>query len=161
MDLPEAHINHRSPQRIRFKIASQQGNNNYFGELRDKLAGFQKFKELKVNALTGSVLLIDDNLDFAAIASYAKSNQLFEITAKKSNPSPLAHQAVTPINNLNQLIRQYTGGYADLTSVLFVLLTALGIYDIVRGKAKLPPWYTAFWYAIGIIEIKKFFEKSP
>jgi hypothetical protein len=160
MELPEALINHRSPQRIRFKISSQQGNTHYFAELREKLAGFQQFKELKANALTGSVLLIDDNLDVAAIASYAQSNQLFKITAEKSNPSPLAHQAVAPIKNLNQLIKQYTGGYADLTSVLFVLLTALGIYDIVRGKAKLPPWYTAFWYAIGFIELKKFFEKS-
>jgi hypothetical protein len=160
MALPEAQINHRTPQRIRIKIASQKGNSDYFGELRVKLADFQKFKEFKINALTGSVLLVDDNLDVAAIASYAEANQLFDLKNPVRNPSPLAHQAVNPIKNLDQLVRQHTGGYADLTSVLFVLLTAVGIYDIVRGKPKLPSWHTAFWYAIGIIELKKFLEKS-
>jgi hypothetical protein len=161
MQLPEAYIRYRSPQRIRLKVTSQRGNTDYFDELREKLTDLQEFKELKVNALTGSVLLIDDNLDVASIASYANSSHLFELTTEESNPSPLAHQAVNPIKQLDQLIKQYTGGYADLTSVLFVLLSAVGIYDIVRGKAKLPPWYTAFWYAIGIIELKKYFEKSP
>jgi hypothetical protein len=160
MELPEAHINYHSTHRVRLKIASRRGNTRYFCELRDKLAGLQAFKELKVNALTGSILLIDDKLELEAIASYAKSQGLFAITSRKSNPSPLAHQAVNPIEKVNQLIKQYTSGYADLTSVLFVLLSALGIYDIVRGKPKLPPWYTAFWYAIGLIELKKFFEKS-
>ncbi|MBW2442843.1 MAG: hypothetical protein JRH12_20385 [Deltaproteobacteria bacterium] len=160
MELPEALISHRSAQRIRIKIASERGNADYFGKLQDRLAGLQAFKQLRVNALTGSVLLIDDKLEVEAIASYAKSQHLFRLTTRKRNPSPLAHQAVNPIENVNQLIRQYTSGYADLTSVMFVLLSALGIYDIVRGKPKLPPWYTAFWYAIGIIELKKFFEKS-
>jgi hypothetical protein len=160
MEPPEAHINHRTPQRIRIKINSQKGNTNFFDELNNKLAGFHKFKELKVNALTGSVLLVDENLDVEAIAAYAKANQLFKLNEHHGNPSPLAHRAVSPIQNLNQLIKQYTSGYADLTSVLFVLLTSVGVYDIVRGRPKLPPWYTAFWYAIGIIELKKFFEKS-
>jgi hypothetical protein len=160
IELPEANIHHHSPQRLRLKINARKGNNDYFRELRDKLASLQHFRELTVNALTGSVLLIDDHLEIEAVAAFAESHHLFNLTAKESNPSPLAHQAVHPIQNLNQLIGQYTGGYADLTSILFVLLTGLGVYDIVRGKAKLPPWYTAFWYAIGIIELKKFFEKS-
>jgi hypothetical protein len=160
MEPPEAHINHRSPQRVRLKISSQKGNANYFDEIREKLADLQQFKELKVNPLTGSVLLVHENIDVAAIASYAKANRLFSLNSHRTNPSPLAHRAVSPIQNLNHLIRQYTGGFADLTSVLFVVLTGLGIYDIARGRPKLPPWYTAFWYAIGIIELKKFFEKS-
>jgi hypothetical protein len=160
MELPEAHIKHRSPQRVRLKITSQKGNSHFFSELRDELAGCHPFKKLTVNALTGSVLFIDDNIDVAAIVAYAESQRLFTVTTQKSNPSPLAHQAVNPIQNFNHLIRQYTGGYADLTSVLFVLLSALGIYDILRRKPKLPPWYTAFWYAIGLIELKKYFEKS-
>jgi hypothetical protein len=145
---------------MRIKITSQKGNTSYFGEVGDKLAGLQKFEELKVDALTGSVLLVDDDLDAASIASYAKANQLFNLKKQENNPSPLAHMAVDPIKNLNQLISQYTGGYADLTSVLFVMLTGLGVYDIVRGTPKLPPWYTAFWYATGIIELKKVLEKS-
>lgn len=160
MELPEAFISHRSLHRIRLKITSQRGNSGYFWNLRDKLLGLQQFEELTVNALTGSVLMVDDNLEVEAIDSYAKSHQLFKVTTQKINPSPLAHQAVDPIKKLNQLIKAYSNGYADLTSVLFVLLTALGIYDIVRGKPKRPPWYTAFWYAIGIIELKKFFERS-
>jgi hypothetical protein len=160
MELPEAHINHRSHQRIRLKIASQRGNTDYFDKLQTKLAGLQTFTELKVNALTGSVLLIDEKLEIDTIASFAKSNQLFKLTTRKSNPSPLAHQAVNPIEKVNKLIKQYTNGYADLTGVLFVVLSALGIYDLLRGKPKLPPWYTAFWYAIGIFELKRLFEKS-
>jgi len=29
-------------------------------------------------------------------------------------------------------------------------LLGLGLYQILRGNFRAPPWYTAFWYALGI-----------
>jgi hypothetical protein len=30
-------------------------------------------------------------------------------------------------------------------------LVITGVYQILRGQFRTPPWYTAFWYAFGLL----------
>lgn len=47
----------------------------------------------------------------------------------------------------------------DLPGMAFLTLLGVGIYQLVRGNFAAPPWYTAFWYAMGIFT-KSIMEKK-
>ena len=44
-------------------------------------------------------------------------------------------------------------GKIDLPSGIFFALLGTGIYQLARGRFIIPPWYTAFWYAFGLVSM--------
>lgn len=162
MGLPGAYICHQSPHRLRIKITSRKGNVGYFERLQSSLTRFQSFDGLEANALTGSVLIIDEHVDVAAIADFAKAQQLFDLTDQNSSRSPMTTQLVSHLENLNINIRRLTTGEMDLGGILLLFLLISGLTELLRGKIQMPPWYTAFWYAFGIYKLASVVkEKSP
>ncbi|RPJ09973.1 MAG: hypothetical protein EHM37_14920, partial [Deltaproteobacteria bacterium] len=80
MELPPASICHQSVDRLRIKVASRKGDPGYFAKVVKGLSGLRKLKHLAANPLTGSVLLIGENLDAGEIAAYARERELFQMT---------------------------------------------------------------------------------
>jgi hypothetical protein len=153
VELPGATISHRSPQRIRLKITSRRGHAEYFSGLQESLSQFQKFEKVEVSALTGSILIADEEIDLDDLADYARKNKLFEITTQGSFPSPMTTQLVSHLENVNTSIRRLTAGEMDLAGILLLLLLVSGLTELLRGNLRMPPWYTAFWYAFGIYKL--------
>jgi hypothetical protein len=153
MELPGAYICHQSPQRLRIKITSRKGDTAYFEKLQSTLARFQTFSSLEANALTGSVLIVDEDVDAEGIVNYAKTRHLFDLTAQNNSRSPMTTQLVSRLENLNTTIRSLTTGEMDLAGILLLLLLISGIGELLRGNIRMPPWYTAFWYAFGIYKL--------
>ena len=162
MGLPGAYICHHSAQRLRIRITSRKGNTAYFEKLQSTLAGLRSFDELEVNALTGSVLIVDQQVDIAEIAAYAKERQLFDLTNNNDTRSPTTTQLVSHLENLNINIRRMTAGEMDLAGILLLFLLISGLTELLRGRIQMPPWYTAFWYAFGIYKLASVVkDKSP
>jgi len=153
MGLPGAYICHHSAQRLRIRITSRKGNTAYFEKLQNTLAGLRSFDELEVNALTGSVLIVDERVDIAEIAAFAKERQLFDLTDHNDSRSPTTTLLVSHLDNLNTNIRQLTAGEMDLAGILLLFLLISGLTQLLRGNIQMPPWYTAFWYAFGIYKL--------
>jgi hypothetical protein len=153
VELPGATICHRSPNRIRLKVTSRKGDADYFSNLLESLSRFQDFERLEVSALTGSVLIVDEQADLDTLADYARAKKLFEITARGTFPSPMTTQLVSHLENVNTSIRRWTAGEMDLAGILLLLLLVTGLAELLRGKLRMPPWYTAFWYAFGIYKL--------
>ncbi len=153
MELPEAYICHRSAQRLRIKIASRKGDAAYFDECRDALARIHGFDRLEVNALTGSVLFIGEKTDVDGIAEVAQRQQLFKLAEQPGAPAPLTRQLVSHLENLNTGIHRLTTGEMDLAGLVLLLLLISGFIELLRGRIRMPPWYTAFWYAFGIYQV--------
>jgi hypothetical protein len=153
MELPGAYICHQSPQRLRIKITSQKGNTEYFEKLQNTLSRFETFDRLEVNVLTGSVLIVDEHLDVDDITEFAKTRHLFDLMNQNHSRSPMTTQLVSRLENLNTSIRKLTTGEMDLAGILLLLLLISGLTELVRGNIRMPPWYTAFWYAFGIYKL--------
>lgn len=148
--LPEAHVSHQSAKRLRIKIPSHKGDWDYFQSLGKKLVKYQDFDVLQLNPVTGSVLLLDERLDVAGIEAYASENGLFDLRRAATRAVPLSRRIAEPLSDTSSFLSRTTGGFLDLPGAAFLLLLGVGLYEIVRGNFRTPPWYTAFWYAFGV-----------
>jgi hypothetical protein len=63
------------------------------------------------------------------------------------------HSLVQPVAGVDRSLRAVSGGKVDLPSAIFLALLGTGIYELVRGRFSAPPWYTAFWYAFGLVSM--------
>lgn len=148
MDLPIGRCVHSSPERIRLRVKEKQGDEVYFDQVLQTLrAAFPK-AQVEVNSRTGSVLCIGAK-PFEDLARIGWENHLFQVTSLP--PRMSATRAVhCSVAEVNATIRRSSRGELDLTSLVFLILVGTGIYQVVRGNLGLPPWYTAFWYALGV-----------
>jgi hypothetical protein len=160
MGVPGAYICHQSPQRLRIKITSRKGNAKYFEKLQATLARFQAFDRVEVNSLTGSVLIVDEHVDVDDIANYAKARHLFDLRDQNNSRSPMTTQLVSHLENLNTNIHRLTAGEMDLAGILLLGLLISGLSGLLRGNIRMPPWYTAFWYAFGIYKVASVVKES-
>jgi hypothetical protein len=150
MGLPGAFICHQSAHRLRFRIAARRGDAEYFDNLKQTLSRFQKFAKLEVNALTGSVLIVDEHIVVDDIADYAAARQLFALNDPGNSRSPMTTQLVSHLENINTGVRRLTSGEMDIAGILLLFLLISGLTELLRGNIRMPPWYTAFWYAFGV-----------
>jgi hypothetical protein len=154
VELPEASICHRCAGRLRIKIASRKGDGAYFADLVKGLGGVLKLKHLEANPLTGSVLFIGEDIDPEKLAAHARERRLFHlIPAAEAQNQSLMHSLVQPVAGLDRSLRAVTGGKLDIPSGIFLALLGSGLYQLMRGRISAPPWYTAFWYAFGLVSM--------
>lgn len=148
--LPEAKVSHHSSKRLRIRIPSRKGDWNYFKRIGDSLVKYQDFDVLQLNPVTGSVLFIDERLDVDGLEAYAEDHRLFDLKREGLGTVPLSRRIAEPLSGADTFLSRTTGGFLDLPGAAFLLLLGVGLFEIVRGNFRTPPWYTAFWYAFGV-----------
>jgi hypothetical protein len=89
-------------------------------------------------------------LDVSGIEAYAEEQGLFDLRRKALGTVPLSRRIAEPLSDTNSFLSRTTGGFLDLPGAAFLLLLGVGVFEIVRGNFRTPPWYTAFWYAFGV-----------
>ncbi|MEW6664941.1 MAG: hypothetical protein AB1512_06945 [Thermodesulfobacteriota bacterium] len=150
MRIPEAHLVHRGLERIRIRIPSRRGNAAFFSRVRGKFFPFPHVKRLDVNPATGGLLFLGKGIDLHKIAEVAEKEEFFTLQVVEQRPVPLSKRIAAPLGGLSSKVRGMTGGQVDLPGLAFLALLGFGIFQIVRGDLRSPPWYTAFWYAFGV-----------
>lgn len=151
MDLPRASVCSRSTGRLRIRVPVRRNDPEFFRNAMEQLAKLQPFRRLEANELTGSLLLEADRLDPAAVAEHARAHRLFDLSERGGEPAPLMSRLVPPVKAADRTLLSLTGGALDLASGIFLALVLTGAYQILRGQFRTPPWYTAFWYAFGLL----------
>ena len=147
--LPDAHVCHRTQDRLRIRIPSRKGDGGYFSSLAAHFSTLPGIKDLRVNPLTGSVLIVA-RVQVEQIADYAEAGKLFRLKDPSSG-SGITHRIAGDFYRLNKQVKGFTGGEVDLSGLAFLGLVGAGIYQIFLGEFMAPAWYTAFWYATSIL----------
>jgi hypothetical protein len=106
--------------------------------------------KVEVNPATSSVLFHEKRIDLDAIAGCGERLGLFHLEKELPKPVPISRRVVEPLGSLSERIREFSGGTLDLAGMAFLALLFIGGYQIARGEFRAPPWYTAFWYALGV-----------
>ncbi len=156
MEMPEAFLRHRSRGRLRLSVPARRGDAAYYSAVVETLAGLRSFDRLQANPLTGSVLCEAEGLTLEELADLARRQGLFAFRPRQAEPSPptaTMERIVRPVAAVDRSLRALSGGRIDLPSGIFFGLVAAGLYQLLRGQAAAPPWYTAFWYALGLFTI--------
>ncbi|MCG6878864.1 MAG: hypothetical protein LJE96_06910 [Deltaproteobacteria bacterium] len=150
MTLPEAHIGHQTAERVRIKIPSQLGDEAYFSRVEECLLKGGALGAVQVNPRTGSVLITGSRTDLKRITALGEKNALFKLQDSAPKVESLSQKIAAPIRNLGRSIDRFSGGELDLSGAVFLGLIGWGVTELVRGNFAAPPWYVAFWYALGI-----------
>lgn len=150
MTLPAAHIGHRTSERVRIRIPSRKGDEAYFSEVEKSLLKDGTVDGLDVNPGTASVLIKGSPTVLENILSVGEKSALFKLEDPAPKVEPLSRKIARPFRDLGGAIDRLSGGELDLSGVVFLGLIGWGITQLARGNLVAPPWYTAFWYALGI-----------
>jgi hypothetical protein len=149
--LPEAFIVHQITHRLRFKVQHHRGDHKAMARLAGEMAGYRKTVTVKTGVATGSVLLTGKAIDADALRNFGRSRKLFDLKLSPGLPaSPLTKVIAGRMKGLDNGVRQLTYGMWDLPATLFMSLLLVAVVEIMRGNFRMPPWYTAFWYAFGL-----------
>jgi hypothetical protein len=160
VEIPEATICHLSATRLRLKIPSRRGDDVFFSELEHKISGAKEFRTLKVNPVTGSVLLEREHLQLKEVGRLGRSTGAFDLIEPSRATDYFADRVGDVLNRISSDMHRFSGGTLDLPAAVFLGLLTFGVIEIARGNFRAPPWYTVFWYAFGIYT-KALLDRGP
>jgi hypothetical protein len=146
--LPAARISHFTKQRLRIKVPEKRRDAAYFSAVADKLATWESVERVEANPLTASVLIYFSDLQRLFLEAVAK-NDLFDIdfdSAFADSEPVVARAAVRSFETADLAMRRWTANQIDMRGVLFLLLFAGGVFQLLRGRLATPA-PTLLWYA--------------
>jgi hypothetical protein len=152
--LPEAYVHHRTAGRLRVRVPSRKGDAEYFSAVGDRFADCEGVERIEVNPATGSVLLIH-HTDGESLAEYARAHELFDTKEEEHSPTDFHRQLGERLSGLNNGLKGLTGSGTDLWDLTFIGLLGAGAFQIISGNMTAIPWYSAFWYALGVYSKSK------
>lgn len=151
----ECYIVHISKGRIRIKIPSAKGNEEFFNFLLEKIKKHETEMKLKINITTGS-LLIEHDKTTEEVVAFIQSLSIFNV--KKGSEIKSSDKIIASIKKnfdyLDRIIRKITSENLDLNSAVLLFLITSAIYQIARGNLVSIPWYTALFYLNALISKK-------
>ncbi|NLI81283.1 MAG: hypothetical protein GX443_06290 [Deltaproteobacteria bacterium] len=148
--LPDAYISHRTETRLRIKIPCKRKDRRFFSRVTEALSGQEGIERVVVNPLTGSLLLIH-RLAPGIVEERLRRARLFSLDAPRQGSSGLFETVSSAFRAANETVKEISRGELDIAGIVFAILMFSGLYQISRGNFMAPAWYTAFWYAMGII----------
>jgi hypothetical protein len=151
--LPAARISHFTARRLRIKVPEKRRNTEFFDTVGERLAAWDSVERVETNPLTASVLVHFSDPERLFLEAAAK-NDLFEIdldAAFGGSPEPVVTKAaVQSFETADQALRRWTQNEIDVRGVLFLLLLAGGLFQLLRRRLDTPA-PTLLWYAGDLI----------
>ena len=152
-NLPAAHISHFTARRLRIKVPEKRRNTDFFAAVGERLATWDSVERVETNPLTASVLIHFSDPERLFVEAAAK-NDLFDIdldAAFGASAEPTITQAaVQSFETADHALRHWTQNQIDMRGVLFVLLLAGGVFQLLRRRLDAPA-PTLLWYAGDLI----------
>ena len=151
--LPVARISHLTVRRLRIKVPEKRRDKAFFDTVAERLAAWDTVEGVETNPLTASVLIHFSDPEGLFLEAAAK-NDLFDIdfdAAFKGSSQPVVTQAaVQSFQIADNALRRWTQNQIDMRGVLFVLLLAGGVFQLLRRRLDAPA-PTLLWYAGDLI----------
>ena len=151
--LPAARISHFTPRRLRIKVPEKRRDRAFFDTVAERLATWDSVEGVETNPLTASVLIHFSEPERLFVEAVAK-NDLFDIdfdAAFGDSAAPvITEAAVQSFETADHALRRWTQNQIDIRGVLFVLLLAGGIFQLLRRRLDAPA-PTLLWYAGDLI----------
>ena len=143
--LPKAYIAHAIAGRTRIKIPSKTRDEDYFKSVAECLLEARWVTRVETNASSASLLVFHSKV--SNLPQYALVFKLFFLE------QPTVETTLEGVSSVyaswNESLKSSTGGRMDIPGATILAFITSGIWEISQGNVGLPPWYTAFFYALG------------
>jgi hypothetical protein len=153
---------HRSPGRLRVRIAALREDPDLVGRVREQFTTFPGVTRVETTPETGSLLVSYEPAEFSEerFAATARDTGLFDLSpplpepAIQGQPRPRGARGAAVYagwERANRWVEQVTGGVFDLRVLVPLALVVWAVRQIlVERPAVRTPWYTLLWYAFGL-----------
>lgn len=156
---PKARVVHCMTGRLRLKIPQKRGDHGFFAAVERMLSGWDSIRRVATNPLTGSLLVYFTEPE-ALFAENSLKNDLFRVAIEdlgdllgEAAPAvPLVERAMQQMRGIDQVLRNGSGGGADIRTLAFLALLAAGLVQLMRGQVSAPA-ATLLWYAGAILRL--------
>ncbi|MCG8686591.1 MAG: hypothetical protein MI892_17055 [Desulfobacterales bacterium] len=158
----KATLVHQMDGRLRFRFKGiLKDRSGFFERLVKQLNDAFAYATIRVNPVTGSLVLQDPRVDLDAVVGFARDTQLFELVRQAPSTgypvtcypvtyNPVVYHARRYVKSLENGIHRLTGGRLDMGSSVFLTLLIHAMREIAKGNLKTPSWFTALWIASNI-----------
>lgn len=154
-------ISHFIPGRVRVRIDQLKSNEALAKNIRGYASGMDLIKKLKINTLTGSVLIeYDPNQkeeikklfkqakQFNLIPDEIDIDQIHSLLDGKQEIRDFSEEIRFFFKELNNEVKYWTGQKVGLEEMIPIGLLGLGLRSLLVAETiALPAWHTFFWYS--------------
>ncbi len=151
--LPAARISHFTARRLRIKVPEKRRDTDFFDAVAEQLATWESVERVETNPLTASVLIHFSDPE-TTIPRGGRQKRLvrhrFRRRVRGLGSARHPEAAVRSFETADHALRRWTQNQIDMRGVLFVLLLAGGIFQLLRRRLDAPA-PTLLWYAGDLI----------
>lgn len=154
-----AYVIHRSPGRLRLKVAALRANPEMAERIAERLSTLPGVIEVRATPATRSVLVLHEEERFSEeqLAAAAREAELFELSPVApvdTTQEPARPRGATiwaAWESANRGLRHLSHGLLDLRTLIPLALVLWAFRQILTERPLVrTPWYTLLWYAFGI-----------
>ncbi len=143
-------LRHLLPGRVRFQIKLIKHNQDICRQLKEKLRQIETVELVEVNPVTGSVLIVYDEVKLPPDLLAAALIRLLGLEEElEKDLTPAAAREIKQFGKaLNRVVYDRTGGLLDMKTALFILLAVVGTRKLLLEKnLSIPAGFTLLWWA--------------
>jgi hypothetical protein len=151
-------LRHAIPGRVRLRIPAIKGQQALAEEVRRQLAALAVIRRVEVSTITGSVLVVYDPADSAALEELGRlmipdlvldGPPIDGSAGAEAGSPPLSDAIADYARQLNTRVAAATG-HSDLRMLLPASLFVGGILRLLTARKVLAPtWYDLLWFSFG------------
>ena len=146
---PVAFVSHKTGTRIRLKVPSKKKDRAFFSSLAEKLPAIIGVQSVETNPLTGSLLLLHSSDPDLIIQTFVTGG-LLRFGNSTFERAHLQERISETFEGIDLALKDVSENELDIGGTAFLILLALGGYQIIKGNFIAIPWYAAGWYALNI-----------
>ncbi len=140
-----AYVVHELPERLRIRLPEHRNESGFFSALAEQIRQLEGVETVRTDALTASILIEHRTTEDALRASLSA-----EVGLELSSQPNRARYSLAPVtaafSAINKRLRNASDGSTDLQAILFVVVVAIAIRQIIRGQIMVPA-VSLLWYA--------------
>jgi hypothetical protein len=146
---PFARLEHRSPGRVRARLAKSERAPHVAEQVRSRLEEDPNVRRVDVNSSTGSVLVLGENTE-RLHSALSNVLTLIEAVGREDVPEAGVEATVDLVRRADEKLRAVTNGRFSLRALVPSLFITLGIRQLLRQglSVGIIPWYVLVYYGV-------------
>jgi len=150
--LPQAFLVHQCKGRVRLRIPERRQDDAYFTLMEKQLSAIPGINGIKVNPISGTVLLlISQDISLNALSQPNHLQDLFHLACDADHP--LTSRVAADVLEINKYVQRVNEDPLNMDGLYASILILLAIVQLLRGNS-LGPASSLLWNAIQLLRKK-------
>jgi Heavy metal associated domain 2 len=144
-NVPEGHIVHSTPHRLRVRIPAKRHDRHFFSSTREYFSRQPTVEAVKVNPLTASVLIHASDAR-SLVESLGRDGPFILVELSETAERNALEQVREQLSQWDAQLQRWTGSRHDARVYVFFVLVLSAAYQLVKGEI-FAPAATLLWYS--------------